>query len=178
MWFSRGMLLHELKQTSTSRVSGSWCMILLIIWKGFPWAFNSWVVALSLNRNTAVHYQYCFQTGLPLTAIAALMVIFVQLHKCPEVRPSGKQCKANWSITLPLCTKQQTADSWFLFELESDAAWWKCNSAMAAESWNFEIASSDHAMLRQCSEQQASLKSVLIVEKILALWYDYESNFI
>ena len=47
-------------------------------------------------------------------------------------------------------------------QLKGDAARWKDQSGVAAESYNSETASSDEAIKRQCDERQTSLKLAIV----------------
>ena len=99
------------------------------------------------------------------------MVIFVQLRKChlsqreePAVSRSSQSID-NLAALLKATDRRQLTS----IQLLSDAAWWKGQSSMAAESCNCKTASSDQAMKQQCGEQQATLKPALLVENLFQL---------
>ena len=76
---------------------------------------------------------------------------------------SGKQRLANHSIISPLCSKQQTADGQILFNFEAMQLRGKAKAAWLLRAVTLKTASGKHAVQRQSTKWQASLKPALLL---------------
>ena len=86
-----------------------------------------------------------------------------------------KQRQVNNLITFPKAADRRQLTS---IQLESDTAWWKDQSGIAAESCNSETASDDHAAKRPYDEQQASLKPALVLLDIIDTQHGWDKKVI